>query len=48
MEYSKPELTLIATASEAIQSKMDKGPFHWDQILGEPLLTVAAAYQSDE
>ena len=48
MEYRKPELTLLGSATEIIQSGMLKGSNPWDSIEGEPDLTSASAYVADE
>jgi len=46
VKYTKPELTLVANALEAIQSSLSKGPNANDDISGP--LTADSAYVADE
>jgi hypothetical protein len=48
MEYRKPELIPMGRASDRIQSILAKGPFEWDHMQAEPVLTNSPAYQADE
>jgi len=46
MEYSKPQLTLVGSATDAIQSGLTKGPVEGDHIAGP--MTNPPAYEADE
>jgi hypothetical protein len=46
MEYTKPEVVLVGSAVETIQSSLTKNVKSPDSIQGP--LTAASAYQADE
>jgi len=48
MEYRKPELMPVGQAQDVIESGLTKGPYQFDQMVGQPELTNVAAYQADE
>jgi hypothetical protein len=47
MEYRKPEILLVMSAAEAIQSSLDKGEPLPDSD-GGPIPSNGSAYQADE
>jgi hypothetical protein len=47
MEYSKPEIVLVGSAVDAIQSSLDKGIVATDSTVPHEM-TPSAAYEADE
>jgi hypothetical protein len=48
MTYNKPELIQLGSATDAIQSVIDKDEVPTDHSQGEPFLTASSAYVADE
>jgi|HubBroStandDraft_1064217.scaffolds.fasta_scaffold346650_1 hypothetical protein len=48
MEYVKPEVRVLASSIDAIQSSMTKGPYYPVETFGERLHATSSAYEADE
>lgn len=48
MNYVKPEVALLASASSAIQGDPPKAAFTQPDSVGDPYLITVGAYEADE